>query len=157
MMWPFSSNSASSSAIVKNRLDALRTAESKLLEYAKSRFLNPADSSVSNIRFELFDTPIDIPSVIRRHDDASGPGNSVAMVIPELSNEDLQKLTIHGVKVTNDQLDDKSLPPSPLVLLHGYANGSLYFYRNFMGLSKYFGTVYALDMLGWGIKFTTKV
>jgi hypothetical protein len=84
MMWPFSSNSASSSAIVKNRLDALRTAESKLLEYAKSRFLNPADSSVSNIRFELFDTPIDIPSVIRRHDDASGPGNSVAMVIPDM-------------------------------------------------------------------------
>lgn len=155
-MWPFSSNSASSSAIITNRLDALRTAESKLLEYAKSRFLNSADSSESIIRFELFDTPIDIPSVIRRHDDASGPGNSVAMVIPELSNnEDLQKFTIHGVKVTNDQLNDKSLPP-PLVLLHGYANGSLYFYRNFMGLSKYFGTVYALDMLGWGLSSRPK-
>jgi len=153
-MWPFSSNSASS--IVKNRLDALRTAESILLEYAKSRFLNSADSSESsNIRFELFDTPIDIPSVIRRHDDGSGPGNSVAMVIPELSNEDLQKLTIHGVKVTNDQLNDKSLPP-PLVLLHGYANGSLYFYRNFMGLSKYVGSVYALDMLGWGLSSRPK-
>lgn len=157
-MWPFSSNPSSLSNIT-NRLDALRTAESKLLEYAKTRFMqnnSGPDMSESNIRFELFDTPIDIPSVIRRHDDASGPGNRVAMVIPELSKEeDLQKLSIHGIKVTNDQLNNKSLPP-PLVLLHGYANGSLYFYRNFMGLSKYFGTVCALDMLGWGLSSRPK-
>ncbi|KAL3811132.1 hypothetical protein ACHAXA_006180 [Cyclostephanos tholiformis] len=42
-------------------------------------------------------------------------------------------------------------PPPPLVLLHGYANGSMYFYRNLRGLSYYFGNVYALDMLGWGL------
>jgi cardiolipin-specific phospholipase len=164
-MWPFSSNSASSSsAIITNRLDALRTAESKLLEYAKSRFLNSADyqsCESNNIRFELFDTPIDIPSVIRRHDDAAASGrNSIAMVIPELSTHaDLQKLTIHGVKVTNnDELlnDNKSLPKPPLVLLHGYANGSLYFYRNFTGLAKYFDTIYALDMLGWGLSSRPK-
>ena len=86
---------------------------------------------------------------------------------------------MHGIKVTNKRLssaigndddDDATLPnnlststtmnrqskqsrpPAPLVLLHGYANGSLYFYRNFMQLSHYhFPTIYALDMLGWGL------
>ena len=39
----------------------------------------------------------------------------------------------------------------PLVLLHGYANGALYFYRNLHGLSKHFHTIYAVDMMGWGL------
>jgi cardiolipin-specific phospholipase len=40
----------------------------------------------------------------------------------------------------------------PLVLLHGYCNGSLYFYRNFMGLSHHrFSRIYALDCYGWGL------
>jgi len=71
---------------------------------------------------------------------------------------------IHGIKVVNRKLislgdDDGNTNntdgpnnPAPLVLLHGYANGSLYFYRNLMQLSHYhFPTIYALDMLGWGL------
>lgn len=41
---------------------------------------------------------------------------------------------------------------SPLVLLHGYANGSMYFYRNLQGLVRhYYDTVFSLDLLGWGL------
>ncbi|KAL7461598.1 hypothetical protein ACHAXS_002016, partial [Conticribra weissflogii] len=71
---------------------------------------------------------------------------------------------IHGIKVVNRKLsslgddegninkNDGPKNPAPLVLLHGYANGSLYFYRNLMQLSHYhFPTIYALDMLGWGL------
>ena len=46
-------------------------------------------------------------------------------------------------------LDTDDQPP--LVLLHGYANGALYFYRNLHGLSKHFHTIYAVDMMGWGL------
>ena len=30
-------------------------------------------------------------------------------------------------------------------------NGGAYFYRNFVGLSTYYRSIYALDMLGWGL------
>ena len=72
-------------------------------------------------------------------------------------DEDVEHYSLHGVKVVNQQLlassddDVSSSSPAPLVLLHGYANGSLYFYRNLHGLSKFFGQIYALDMLGWGL------
>ena len=48
-----------------------------------------------------------------------------------------------------DQESQSAQPP--LVLLHGYANGALYFYRNLHGLSKHFATIYAVDMMGWGL------
>jgi len=47
--------------------------------------------------------------------------------------------------------EQQSPPQPPLVLLHGYANGALYFYRNLHGLSDHFDTVYAVDMMGWGL------
>lgn len=69
-----------------------------------------------------------------------------------------ENLVIHGVKVTSnvynhDDGDGGKSEAPPLVLLHGYMNGSLYFYRNLLGLSDHSsgGTVYALDMLGWGL------
>lgn len=50
-----------------------------------------------------------------------------------------------------DQESQSQSAQPPLVLLHGYANGSLYFYRNLHGLSKHFATIYAVDMMGWGL------
>lgn len=59
-------------------------------------------------------------------------------------------LVIHGVRL--DALDDhQKLSEYPLVLLHGYMNGALYYYRNLVGLTKFFSTVYSLDFLGWGL------
>ena len=52
---------------------------------------------------------------------------------------------------TEDQEGESQSQPPPLVLLHGYANGALYFYRNLHGLSKHFATIYAVDMMGWGL------
>eukprot|EP00584_Thalassiosira_punctigera_P003632 CAMPEP_0172534504 /NCGR_PEP_ID=MMETSP1067-20121228/6842_1 /TAXON_ID=265564 ORGANISM="Thalassiosira punctigera, Strain Tpunct2005C2" /NCGR_SAMPLE_ID=MMETSP1067 /ASSEMBLY_ACC=CAM_ASM_000444 /LENGTH=540 /DNA_ID=CAMNT_0013319305 /DNA_START=155 /DNA_END=1777 /DNA_ORIENTATION=- len=155
-MFPFSS--FFSSVHISERIRAFREAENHLFEFAKTRFsLHHQDES--NHRFELFDTPIHVPSVVKEaaapcqvHDDAAGANYS-----------------LHGVKVINKRLN--SLPkegdptaatvtsttrPAPLVLLHGYANGSLYFYRNLMGLSHHFGSVYALDMLGWGLSSRPK-
>lgn len=136
---------------ISDRLESLRDAESKLLEYAKTRFVH-SDHSHS---FELFDTPIPIPSVLEaKADDAKKNKQKKCQVF-----DDVEHYSLHGVKVVNHQLSSDlssaekkaSSSPAPLVLLHGYANGSLYFYRNLHGLSKFFGQIYALDMLGWGL------
>lgn len=66
-------------------------------------------------------------------------------------------LVIHGIKVTSNIYKqnhaNEEEKESPLVILHGYMNGALYFYRNLLGLSNHSfgGQVYALDMLGWGL------
>ena len=182
MMWPFTSPSPS----ISDRLEALRAAEAKLLEYAKTRFGGghhnghhhpPGDEDDDDghhhrhCSYELFDTPVSIPSVLRRDPDTG----RIAMQFPSPSSpsiatsssatsdvdvDDGERLTLHGVKVTNERHRAESSSPSssssppphpPLVLLHGYANGSLYFYRNLFGLSRHFRHVYALDLLGWGL------
>ncbi len=63
---------------------------------------------------------------------------------------------IHGVKVQRknsiiSEADRDDPKKAPLVLLHGYANGALYFYRNLIGLANHFSYVYSLDLLGWGL------
>jgi pimeloyl-ACP methyl ester carboxylesterase len=60
---------------------------------------------------------------------------------------------IHGIKVTSKTCSGNNInsTTTPLVLLHGYMNASAYFYRNLVGLSTYFETVYSLDLLGWGL------
>ncbi len=83
----------------------------------------------------------------------------------DVTNVDSSRhLIMHGVQVTRksgypvssdnyndaDQPDDHGDAP-PLVLLHGYMNGALYFYRNLIGLADHCKTVYSLDMLGWGL------
>jgi len=68
-----------------------------------------------------------------------------------------ETIHIHAVRVTSprhehlEESSSSSRSQPPLVLLHGYANGALYFYRNLHGLSRHFPTVYSVDMLGWGL------
>ena len=77
--------------------------------------------------------------------DTSIPASSVPL--KGLKDE---TLVIHGVRL--DALDEQQkLSKYPLVMLHGYMNGALYYYRNLVGLTKYFPTVYSLDSLGWGL------
>jgi cardiolipin-specific phospholipase len=153
IMFPFSL--FTSSIKISDRIESLRDAESKLLEFAKTRFVpSPSDHhhhstwSSHHHSFELFDTPIAPPSVVKDK-------NKNCQVFDD--DDDVEHYSLHGVKVVNQQLlassddDVSSSSPAPLVLLHGYANGSLYFYRNLHGLSKFFGQIYALDMLGWGL------
>jgi len=67
------------------------------------------------------------------------------------------ELVIHGVYAESKS---KASPNAlPLVLLHGYMNGALYFYRNLKGLASQnsiFSGVYAIDMLGWGLSSRPK-
>ena len=65
----------------------------------------------------------------------------------EQQNQESPTPTTPTPETTREQ---ESQPP-PLVLLHGYANGALYFYRNLHGLSEHFATIYAVDMMGWGL------
>lgn len=171
---------------ISDRIEAFREAERHLLEFAKTRFAHRAHQKhghehhnivyESNHHFELFDTPIKVPSVIK--DDAIScqvhlKKNDGYVADDEDNN---MNYSLHGVKVINkrlsslldDNIEESTPSPAPskqqqqqqaaapLVLLHGYANGSLYFYRNLMGLSQYFGRVYALDMLGWGMSSRPK-
>ena len=170
-MFPFSLFS-SSSIKISDRLESLRDAESKLLEYAKTRFVHHQQhqGGGDHSLFELFDTPIQPPSVIE--------DKKKSDVLPSQCQvfDDAEHYSLHGVKVVNRQLSrsdgDNIMPallaggganknekkqPAPLVLLHGYANGSLYFYRNLHGLSQFFGQIYALDMLGWGLSSRPKL
>lgn len=126
----------SSSTSISNRIASLREAEASLIEYAKTRFLPDKSHDASHHEFELFDVPIPSPLTL----------NSKCKVF-----DDENEHKLHGVSVINKRRVDSDQSP-PLVLLHGYCNGSSYFYRNFMGLSHYhFPRIYALDMYGWGL------
>ena len=57
---------------------------------------------------------------------------------------------LHGIHVQSSSTTTPAPIQTPLVLLHGYMNGGVYFYRNFHTLSRYFQNVHALDLLGWG-------
>lgn len=124
-----------SSTTISQRIASLREAEASLLEYAKTRFIPDKTHEKSHHEFELFDVPIPSPFSL----------NSKCQVF-----DDEEQHKLHGIRVVNKRTSDSD--QAPLVLLHGYCNGSLYFYRNFMGLSHYhFPRIYALDMYGWGL------
>jgi cardiolipin-specific phospholipase len=123
-----------SAAAAAVKFENFRAAEAKLFALA-SRFGNRA---ATTYKMELFDT--EIP----RH------------VVP-LKTKKKDKdghFVMHGVKITNTENaseQEQQQQQAPLVLLHGYANGAMYFYRNLVGLSSFFQTIYSLDMLGWGL------
>ncbi len=141
----FGSNNSSK---LSSLIERMKQSESALMTFA-SRFSHYHDEN-SHV-MEVFDTEIPRSSVQALKD-----GEKC-----QLFNN--HHLVMHGIKVQsnlvntknydNNTDDDYKKAASPLVLLHGYANGSLYFYRNLLGLSNYIsgGTVYALDLLGWGL------
>lgn len=138
-----------SSIPIAERLEAFRVAERHLFDFAQTRFGPPPDEARG--RFEFFDTPVAVPSVLRRKKgQAAAPTCQVHAAAADAA--DGERYSLHGVKVTHDGAGaGAGAGAAPLVLLHGYANGALYFYRNLMGLSRHFGSIYALDMLGWGL------
>jgi cardiolipin-specific phospholipase len=129
-----------SAAKVAAKLEAMRSAELRLLEFA-GQF---GGRSPDSYEMELFDT--EIPS-------------HVVPLKKSRTSKDQQHLVIHGVQIKNKEANtsiNTTNPAAPLVLLHGYANGGLYFYRNLVGLSQYFHQIYSLDMLGWGLSSRPK-
>lgn len=126
---------------------SMRTAESELLKLSHNFKSQAADE----LHIQLHDTTIPQSTLpIKNH------GCHVY--------DKTDDYTIHGVRISStkgadgapqkpEDKNDASTSSSvaPLVLLHGYMNGSSYFYRNFAGLSRYFPSVYSLDWLGWGL------
>jgi cardiolipin-specific phospholipase len=113
----------------------MKASEARLLKFAGKFVGRNQDSTRTEI--SIFDTKIGSSSVLRK------------------LRKDEEELSIHGVQVTS-KLPSKSSTDTPLVILHGYMNASAYFYRNLMGLSSYFNSIYALDMLGWGLSSRPK-
>jgi cardiolipin-specific phospholipase len=121
-----------SAAAAAAKFENFRATEAKLVTLA-SRFSN---REATTYAMELFDTQI--------------PRHVVPLKMKKKDKEG--HFVLHGVKVTNTVETEQSIEQEiPLVLLHGYANGALYFYRNLVGLSSFFKTIYSLDMLGWGL------
>jgi cardiolipin-specific phospholipase len=134
-----------STAQVTATMEKMRVAEEKLLGFAK-RF---GDRHADHYDIRLLDTRIPRSVVPLKHHDRRD--------IHETDNDNDDYL-IHGVHVESKSTPNNSTSqhPTPLVLLHGYMNGSSYFYRNLVGLSGYFQSVYSLDMLGWGLSSRPK-
>jgi cardiolipin-specific phospholipase len=110
---------------VAAKMDRLKAAEAKLLVLAREF----GGRHAHDYRITTFDT--------------SFPKS----VIP-LATTDEEEWILHAVKVQSTTACPQK---TPLVLLHGYMNSAAYFYRNLVGLTHYFETVYSLDMLGWGL------
>jgi len=172
----FSMFSNSSSAIITERVESMKVAEHKLMKFAHRYVVTPeteTTSSTTSFRtsndiatdscsFETDDgnAVVDISLVNTRISKARvfGVNRSSSIMCQVVQSEtnnddDADALTIHGVKVTcTCNRNNNKKEKMPLLLLHGYGNAALYFYRTLTGLSiQHYGTVYALDMLGWGI------
>jgi cardiolipin-specific phospholipase len=113
--------------------ETLRAAEAKLVEYAK-KF---GDRDPDSFEIVLKDTPF--PADV--------------LPLKKSKKTENQDLVIHSATVTSKHKAGvgEGRYKTPLVLLHGYANGALYFYRNIVGLSNFFETVHSLDTLGCGL------
>jgi len=151
-------------------METVRKAEAGLVRLAH-RFGNGygGNNSNSNINdtqeksvytMELFDTTISSSVLPFRKDKTCSISNSSS------DDDDDEPLTMHAIRVTrnsdqqqqnkelqqHNQNEDKN-KKYPLVILHGYMNGALYFYRNLAGLanSNFFESIVSVDLLGWGL------
>jgi cardiolipin-specific phospholipase len=123
---------------VAAKMDRMKTAETKLLALAREF----GDREPYSYKITTMDTSIPRTSVFPS-----------LLLLQDKSNkgEEEDALTIHAVKVQSVSDDKNKKKKTPLVLLHGYMNAAAYFYRNLVGLTHYFESVYSLDMLGWGL------
>jgi cardiolipin-specific phospholipase len=132
-------------AQVAAKVDRLRAAETRLLALAP-RF---GGGDGHQYQIDVMDTHIPRSAVpLASHDND--------LIYPEKSNCD--EFIIHSIRIKSETKNDDASTSQqpPLVLLHGYMNGAAYFYRNLIGLSGSFSSVYSLDLLGWGLSSRPK-
>ena len=163
---------SSSSSQLAARIETMKSAEAALISFSH-RFKDLNDDHDHKLKYSgmknqtethelvLFDTRIPRSAVPLK----AGKKCQLLKTRKNKNDDDNQDeeshLVIHGIKVTSNiykqnhanNNNDEEEKESPLVILHGYMNGALYFYRNLLGLSNHSfgGQVYALDMLGWGL------
>ena len=145
----------SSQELLARQIETMRASEARLIEYAM-RYGREVDRSeqANDYDCQCFDTKIPKSSI------TSLSASSQCRILTTTNNslrEEDDCFIMHGVRVqkksrplsSSDTKGQKRMPP--LVLLHGYANGALYYYRNLIGLANHFSEVYSLDLLGWGL------
>lgn len=135
-------------------VEVMRRAEASLMAYAR-QFAPAPHRADEDFSMQLMDTPIPRSVLPLKN-------RSEACQWMSCENND-ENLIIHSIKVTSKENEDKNVTNQdspPIVLLHGYMNGALYFYRNLLGLasltSKVSSAVHALDLLGWGLSSRPK-
>jgi len=132
------------------RMETMRNAEAGLVALAR-RF---GDHDPSSYKMELFDTEIPV-SVLPFRKPSRSKWNIFGYESAKDDNDDEEQLMMHAIRVTQGEDEGTSSSTSssqyPLVIIHGYMNGALYFYRNLMGLTRFFDTVISVDLLGWGL------
>jgi cardiolipin-specific phospholipase len=137
-----------SSALLQTsaKLEKLRAAESKLLAIAK----NYGDRAASSYELQVFDTKIP-RSAIPLKANTTRSQLDLCNVAAVNGDED-EEMTIHGVQLISKVYENENnYSDTPLVLIHGYMNAAAYFYRNLIGLSQYYQSIYSIDLLGWGL------
>lgn len=139
-------------AQVAVRMETMRKAEAGLISMAR-RF-GEKDTLPSNYKMELFDTQIPA-SVLPFKQQCTSKSIWNVLGLGDKDDDEEEQLTMHAIRVTKEDNSRKITPQSqqqyPLVIVHGYMNGALYFYRNLAGLANYFDTVVSVDLLGWGL------
>lgn len=159
------------------QIESMRASEATLMEFAL-RFSSTASSSSSEghddttYDCQIFDTKIDkscvsslwnpsYPLQCQLWTPNNNNNNSSNTTTNNNNNNDVDQnrfFLMHGVRVqsiSNNQHYPRNtsivLSSPPLVLIHGYAGGAFYFYRNIVGLASHVSTVYSIDLLGWGL------
>ena len=142
------------------RMETMRKAEAGLISLAR-RF----GEKDSIYKMELFDTQIPASVLPFRKASSQSSSSSIRNFFGIGSNdtdhgveeeeEEAEKLTMHAIRVTKEggvgQRQEHQHQQYPLVIVHGYMNGALYFYRNLASLANYFDSVVSVDLLGWGL------
>jgi len=153
-------------AQIAAQMDRLRVSEAKLLAFSQKYHSSPMTDGKDGWGpdITIVDTSIPrsvVPGAVT--DDENSYYNSfLTCGTNTTSNTSTENgdpsssFVIHSIQVkarTNSNISNSKSPSTstPLVLLHGYMNGGVYFYRNFLSLSRYFDSIHSLDLLGWGL------
>lgn len=134
-----------------SRINVMRCAESNLMTFAH-RYGTGENRAKHPFQLEVLDTKIPRSVVTLKNGNKCRLYSDAIKADVKLGQDNY--LIMHGIKATSENVSGNNVEPAsaPLVLLHGYGNGALYFYRNLRSLADtHFGTVYSLDMLGWGL------
>merc|ERR1711865_1164245 len=166
---------AAAVAAAQVRVDTLRQAEAGLLELSR-RFgkhngnTNSEEEDDDVYTMEVFDTTIPVSVLPLKREAPTPPPRSYWSYVNILSSnnygtkhdkkeedDDEEQFTMHALRVTKKKSREENEnehtyhQPYPLVIVHGYMNGALYFYRNVRSLAHYFDSVVSVDLLGWGL------
>lgn len=127
-------------------METVKTAEARLLSFAQ-RFATHNDDVIKR-------RPEEAPAYETEFLDTKIP-SSVLPLRSVSSGKEEKDMVMHGIRIDKNKKSKEraaaSTTTAPLVLVHGYMNGALYFYRNLFGLADHFETVYSLDLMGWGL------